>query len=351
MITIIGWDIGGVNTKGVILRYHKGQILDFKAAHQYFEIWKNQTALISILGSIKEELISKNFKTPDAMALTMTAELSDVFRTKREGVKFILNGIQKAFPEIPLYSLDIEGNLVNSREVKDPLSLAATNWMATALLLSKWYKNCLLLDIGSTTTDIIPIVDGSISARGKTDMTRLMSGELVYTGVLRTPISSIVSQVPLKGEFCRVSAEYFAILGDVHLFLGNIADSDYTCETPDKRPKTKQFAGERLARVVCADREMLEEEEITKVAYYIYEKQIQQITEAVLQILSRIPTAYNLLAIPCGLGEFMGKICCERLRLKVKGMGEILEPQVSRVAPCIAVAYLLGEKLTEDRSQ
>ncbi len=347
MITVLGWDIGGVNTKGAILKYNEGQIVDFKVTGRYFEIWRDSTALASVLKSIEQELIEEDSESQIAMALTTTAELSDIFRTKREGVEFILDCIQKTFTEASLYALDIEGQLIGLQEVKDPVRLAATNWLATALFLGKWYKNGLLIDIGSTTTDIIPLRDGKVAAQGRTDMSRLITGELVYTGVLRTPISSVVSQVPVNGEFCRISPEYFAILGDVYLILGYIKDSDYVCETPDKRPKTRQFALERLARIVCADGEMLGEEEITKLARYIYEKQIQQITEALMQVLSRLPDAYNFPVIACGLGEFLAKKCCERLGLKVEGITEILGSQASRVAPCVALAYLLAEKLDQ----
>jgi len=348
MITILGWDIGGVNIKGAVLKYHRKQAPAFKVASQYFEIWKDRAALASVLRSLQKELMGADPGRPEAMAVTMTAELSDVFRTKREGVEFILNCVRDTFPEAFLYALDLEGRFTGPGEMGDPLRLAATNWLATALLLSKWHRNCLLMDIGSTTTDIVPILEGRVAARGNTDVSRLIAGELVYTGVLRTPVSSVVSHVPIKGEFCRVSAEYFAILGDVHLVLGNLAESDYVCETPDKRPKTRSFAQERLARVVCADSEMLSREEVTNLAGYIYEKQIQQVTEALMQVLSRVPSAHPLPVITCGLGEFLGKKCCERLGLRNQGIEEMLGPRASLVAPCVAVAYLLAEKLTPE---
>lgn len=345
MMTVSGWDIGGVNTKGAVLKYEKGQIVDFKVTSRYFEIWKDSTALASVLKSIEQELMGGNSEIQAARALTITAELSDIFRTKREGVEFILNCFQNTFTGVPLYALDIEGQLIGLQDIKDPVHLAATNWLATALFLGKRYKNGLLIDIGSTTTDIIPLRDGKVAAQGRTDMGRLVTGELVYTGVLRTPISSVVSQVPIKGEYCRISSEYFAILGDVYLILGYIQDSDYVCETPDRRPKTRQFAGERLARIVCADGETLHEEDIIQLARYIYEKQIQQVTEALMQVLSRFPDTYHFSVVACGLGEFLAKKCCERLGLKVQGISEILGSQASRVAPCMALAYLLAEKL------
>src|SRR3970282_2868027 len=107
------------------------------------------------------------------------------------------------------------------------LSFAATNWIAEALVLADRQPDCLMCDIGSTTTDLIPIVGGKLAAKGRRDIERLASGELIYTGALRTPVAAIVSQVPLRGTICRVSAEYFAIAADVYLVLGRRGPAEY----------------------------------------------------------------------------------------------------------------------------
>src|SRR6185295_17246007 len=116
-----------------------------------------------------------------------------------------------------------------------PLEVAAANWRASATLVARTFRDALFLDVGSTTTDIIPIVAGSVVVEGTTDPGRLLSGELVYTGALRTPVCAIVRSVPFEGRRCRVAAEHFAVAADVHLWLGRIQASDYTCETPDGR--------------------------------------------------------------------------------------------------------------------
>ena len=114
----------------------------------------------------------------------------------------------------------------------NPLALAAANWIATAPLAAHIYPDCVLIDIGSTTTDIIPIKNGKECARGRTDLERLGTGELVYTGALRTNVATILDKVPLKNRWVRVASELFAVSADVHLVLGNIDPADYTTETP-----------------------------------------------------------------------------------------------------------------------
>ena len=155
------------------------------------------------------------------MAVTMTAELADCFTTKREGVAFVLDAFHTAFPAIDPWVYGVDGRFRSAAAArKQPLEVAAANWMATATLVARSIPDALLLDVGSTTADVIPIVAGRVAARGRTDPDRLRTGELVYTGALRTPVCAIVRSVPLCGRLCRVAAEHFAVAADVHLWLG-----------------------------------------------------------------------------------------------------------------------------------
>ena len=138
----------------------------------------------------------------------------------------------------------------------------------------------MVVDVGSTSASIIPVVAGQVAAKGKTDLEKLICGELVYTGSLRTNVAAIVHSVPAKGAVAGVSSELFALSGDVHLVLGNITEKQYTCETADGRGKSMPEALARLARIVCADTEMLTKQEILSLAQYIYDEQIIQVAEA-----------------------------------------------------------------------
>ena len=170
------------------------------------------------------------------MAVTMTAELADCFDTKREGVAFVLDAFRTAFPETLPWVYGVDGRF---RSAERPG--AARSWsrrptgVASATLVARTFPDALFLDVGSTTTDVIPIVPGRVAARGQTDPGRLRTGELIYTGALRTPVCAIVRSVPLGNRRCRVAAEHFAIAADVHRWLRRIDDGGYTCETPDGR--------------------------------------------------------------------------------------------------------------------
>ena len=346
MIRIVGWDIGAVNVKAALWERKKNQTEKIKCISKPIEIWREKDHLPDVLRSAYDFLCSE--APPQAMAVTMTAELSDAFSTKREGVRFILESLSASFPGIPAYIFSLSGNFASIEEARiRPLEFAASNWLASAQWIARRIPNCLVIDVGSTTTDILPIVNGHVSVAGRTDPERLTSGELVYTGALRTNVAAIVSSVPVSGRTCRVASEYFAISGDVHLILGNLSPAEYTCATPDGRPASIDAARGRLARIVCADAEMLSAAEIDEMARYIWLRQIHQICDGIGQVISRFPSLQMQPAIVVGSGSFLGAAAARRMRLRIERLSGELGHEQLAVAPCIAVAQLLAESLRE----
>jgi probable H4MPT-linked C1 transfer pathway protein len=211
--------------------------------------------------------------------------------------------------------------------------------MATATFVASTIPDAILVDVGSTTTDIIPIAGGACVALGRTDPDRLRSGELLYTGALRTPVEAVVRQVPVGAGAAAVSAEGFALTGDVHLWLGRLGAEDYTVPTPDGRPPSREFAGERLARVVCADREMLAERDIDCLAQAVAEAQLEDLVGAIGRVRSRHPGLGT--AVVAGLGDFIAADAARRAGLDIIRLADGLGHAAARAAPAAAVAHLL----------
>jgi probable H4MPT-linked C1 transfer pathway protein len=277
------------------------------------------------------------------MAVTMTAELADCFATKREGVAFVLDSFRAAFPGIRPWVFGVDGRFRSVEAARRrPHRVAAANWMASGLLVARTFPDALFLDVGSTTTDVVPIVAGRVAARGRTDPERLRAGELVYTGALRTPVCAVVRRVPLAGRPCRVAAEHFAVAADVHLWLGAIGESDYTCETPDGRGRGRYEAGARLARVVCADLEMLRPEAITAIAAHVARAQVRQIAGGIRQVMRRLGTRAPRVAVVAGQGAFLARAAADDVGLATRDMAEAIGTAAARAAPAAAVAYLLA---------
>ena len=338
MTEIIGWDIGGVHTKAAWLP--GGELAQARIESRAFEIWKADNELPAVLRSVYRSL---EVGDPDAMAVTMTAELADVFESKRQGVLFVLNALRDTFPGTPLFVLSLDQQLEPLEAAfRNPTGFAAANWLASALFVAEREPNCLLVDVGSTTTDIVPIRHRRVAAEGRTDTDRLTTGELVYTGIVRTNPNTIAARVPVRGRPCSVAAEMFALMGDVYLQLGLIAPGDYTVPTPDGGPKTVAGAQRRLARLVCADAETLGPEEIHRLARYLYEKQLQQVTEAMYQVCSRL-SGDDLPLLAAGSGRFLAIEAGRRMGLPLASL-EIPSGALI-VLPCLAVAALLGKRL------
>jgi (4-(4-[2-(gamma-L-glutamylamino)ethyl]phenoxymethyl)furan-2-yl)methanamine synthase len=343
MPELFGWDIGGVNTK--LARVAAGRVLHVSS--RPYELQRAPHALVTLLREMAAEAMSGSAGQPAAHIVTMTAELSQLFRTKREGVSFVLDAVEKAFPLAVLRVWTVDGRFVEIERARlAPLDVAAANWSATAHRIAKHHPDALLLDVGTTTTDIIPVVGGVVVCQGRTDPERLASGELVYTGALRTPAEAIVSHLPLEGRNVGVSAEGFALAGDAHVWRGELDPADYTCPTPDGRPATREFAGERLARVICADREMLDAAAISSIADAMARAQVARIGEGIKQALAKNPSIET--AVITGLGSFLGESAARAVGLRVLSLARELGDAAARCAPAASVALLFEERQSEN---
>ncbi len=328
---VIGLDVGGANTKAV---WRNGG--ERRAVSRPFEVWRDREALVAVLREVAAGVAPAPV---EAVALTTTAELSDAFRTKREGVGFVLDAAEAAFAGRPLLVFTTAGELVPLDEARARApEVAAANWLATTLAVAAVYPDALAIDVGSTTVDVVPIAAGRVVATGRTDLDRLLAGELVYTGALRTNLAAIAPRVPVRGGSCPVASELFAISADVHLILGHLAPGDYTCATPDGRPATVEFARERVARLVCADTEQMAAEEIDAMAAFLHAEQVRQIEAAVRRVSGRV--GGDAPVVPLGAGAFLAREAAERLGRPVV---ELPWSAAERdAAPAAALAELLA---------
>ncbi len=323
---ILGIDIGGANTK---IASSDGRLVEL----HYVPLWKN-SGLREVLLDIAKRL------KPEKVAVVITGELADCFPDKETGISYIVDAVNNAFEGA--YFLDSNGIFTKEKKRE----LAAANWMASALLAGRDYEDCIFVDIGSTTTDIIPIRDG-IPHAGKTDFERLKNSELVYSGVLRTNIAAVLDKVLLEGNAFRISSELFAITADVYMVLGMISGEEYICDAPDGAGKTVTDAKRRLARVVCADLSEIGDEELVLMAKQVMEAQLQDIEGALCKVAKRHGITK---IVVCGLGELLAKKAAEELEFEIVLLSEIYGIAISKVFPAYAVAKLLSDGMKSKTS-
>ncbi len=273
MVKCIGLDIGGANLKYADTEGDFGII--------YSPIWKN-------LDMLEENLKEIERKTnPDVVGVVLTAELSDVFRSKAEGVRFVEKVVKRVFKNA--YFMSIDGEL--KKEIDIPEKFFANNWIASVRFLLTDYSDFIFVDMGSTTTDIIPVKGGEILAT-KTDFERLKRRELLYFGLLRTPTFFLLKD--------NCSSEFFSITADAMLVEGVIGEEDYNCETPDGRGKSLEECMQRLARQYCADLNEVGMNFIKEKAHEIKREMVRRISE----VLKEKGRRYGLESvIGCGIGE------------------------------------------------
>ena len=322
----IGWDIGGVNLKVARVRADG----DVKAISEAFSIERDADQLAAAVTRLARALGAER----GSHAVTMTAELSRRFRTKEEGVDAVLQALEEALPGATLRVFNTSGRFVSPGEARrTPLAVAASNWLATAMVVAETHPDTILVDMGSTTTDIIPIRGGEVVAAGRTDPDRLASGELVYSGALRTPLEAMVTRVPWRGTMVRVAADEFACSADVHCWLGTVPASAFS--DPSRMPSREQ-AGDHLARLICADRTMVDDEGISAIAEYAADAQRREIASAILEVRARHPALRS--AVVLGLGAPIAMAAAGAAGLEVLQLD--WDADASRAAPAVAIARL-----------
>jgi len=258
---MIGIDVGGANLK----------VVDDSGVHiHYCPLWEQAPLTALLSGYCRRDA--------GPAAVVMSGELADCFSAKQSGVSFIVRAVKAAFPRAFFYGTD---GKFHTRAVPQ---LAAANWLASADWLKDHYPDSVLVDIGSTTTDIIPLTDFSRLC-GLTDLLRLQKGYLLYTGMLRTTLPALLRTVVIDGTETPVCAEYFATSADAHLVLGHIRPHEYTCDTPDKKEKAKTASLRRLARVVCADLAEIGEEGAEGIARQFWDAQRTLICDQVRAVV------------------------------------------------------------------
>jgi (4-(4-[2-(gamma-L-glutamylamino)ethyl]phenoxymethyl)furan-2-yl)methanamine synthase len=332
VIPVIGLDVGGANTKAAVVdgsdRVH--------IVSEPFEVWRDPGAMTGVIADV----VGRLGLDGAPVAMTTTAELVDVFASKREGVLHVLDAAAAALGHRALRVITTDGELIGLADARaTPLSCAAANWVATALLLARSLPDAILLDCGGTTTDVIPIVAGEIAARGRTDVERLLAGELVYTGALRTNIAAVLPRVPIGGEACPVSSELFAITADAHLLRGHLLPEQCTCSFPDGRGTTPAEVRARLARVVCADPDQLADGDLEAIAAAVEEAQIAAIAGALARVATRVSRGTSVVAV--GVGAFLARAAAERCGLTIHpDLSSPLDESGGEVAAAVALSVL-----------
>ncbi|MBC8128704.1 MAG: S-layer protein [Rhizobiaceae bacterium] len=337
MTRTLGWDVGGAHLKAVLAE--KGEVL--KAWQEPTPIWKGlehlDASLDSILGKVGD--VSHH-------AVTMTGELSDIFADRSEGVREltkILSG--RLGGGMRLYAG--EAGFVSAWTLGEHSEkIASANWHASAALTAVRMEEALFVDMGSTTTDIVPVKNGRVLAHGQTDAARLLSGELVYQGHTRTALMAVAHEISFGGRRTPIMAEFFATMADVQRILGALDEDDDQYPAADGKEKTVAASRARLARMIGRDASDATPAALEHLAEGFAEAQIRRIHDAALTVLSRGEIADDAPVVVAGAGRNVVKRLAARLDRGVVDFCDLvdcrsdLRAAIGRAAPAAALAIL-----------
>lgn len=292
---IIGWDIGGAHLKAA--RIENGRIV--AALQVALPLWQG---LHEAERAFDEAEI--RIGRADANAVTMTGELCDIFATHAEGVSTLAALAQRRLSR-PLFYAGPTGFVGHDRVPERAADIASANWHASASAVAAVHSNALFADMGSTTTDLIPIAGGRIAALGYSDAERLAHSELVYAGVVRSYLFAGTARVPFEGRWVNLMNEWFASMGDVYRILGELPGGVDVMQTADNRDRSVASSRARLARMIGRDAGDADEAGWYRLAHFFADAQAREIEENFHLVLSRGVIADDAPIVAAGIGQFV----------------------------------------------
>jgi (4-(4-[2-(gamma-L-glutamylamino)ethyl]phenoxymethyl)furan-2-yl)methanamine synthase len=338
MTRVFGWDLGGVNVK--LSRVDGGRVVN--VAQIPCPIIAERSKF-----DVAVEAALPLITSPALHAVTMTGELSDVFNDRADGVAYLVELMQRVTAGQTLRVYAGSFGFLDPDDAKNrTLEVASANWHATAALTARRHKDALLVDVGTTTTDLIPIKDGTVAARGATDAERLTEGELLYTGVVRTPVMAVAHSAAFKGRVQRIAAERFATMADVWRLTGDLPDDADPYPSADQRGKSGPESAARLARMLGRDESEAELGAWVALARYFADCQLAEIEHAARGLAERDDLPQSAPVIGAGCGRFVARALAERLGRPYLDFAEIVDAaqeareMAARCAPAVAIALL-----------
>ncbi|MEO7338569.1 MAG: hydantoinase/oxoprolinase family protein [Caldimonas sp.] len=325
--TIFGWDVGGAHLKGC--RMEHGRVVD--VAQWACPLWQGTDRLQAALQDARARWPGLERATH---AVTMTGELVDLFASREEGVRRIAAEVSRGLGAVADADADPSFVATSSTPCGDsatPASfngsvhfyagdsgwcridevgacweaIASANWLATARHAALRCGDGVLVDIGSTTTDLIAFRDGRVTTRSRTDAQRLGRGELVYHGVVRTPLCALGPRVDWRGTPHNVMNEFFATTADVYRLTGELDAAHDLYPSADNAPKHAEATRQRLARMIGLDQREADAAEWLAFARAWRAAQVAEIGGQLRRVLNEGRFARDAVIVGAGCGDFL----------------------------------------------
>lgn len=341
MTLSVGLDVGGAHLKIAVVNDGRVNAVDQFAC----PLWKGLDQLLNAL-----ELAQPMIKDADVIGVTMTGELSDLFKDRATGVATLVDTLtERMRPDLLFW----QGNhSFESAEVakSNPEATGSTNFLASASFAAQQVSDGILVDFGSTTADIIPFQNGVPIPAGTTDPERLTSGELVYTGMTRTPVMGVTTTAPFQGQWQTLAREVLATMGDVRRILGEMPRGVDLHQTADGRSQNVEDSVARFARMFGRDKHEGTSDDWRHAAAYVRETQVRSIQDDLMRVISGLDLPLSAPIVSAGIGSDTVRVLAHRVGRAAKDFGTLAHADkkvlraATRSAPAVAVAHLVAQE-------
>jgi (4-(4-[2-(gamma-L-glutamylamino)ethyl]phenoxymethyl)furan-2-yl)methanamine synthase len=334
---LAGYDVGGAHLKIALLE--NGALVH--ASQIACPLWRGLDQLDHALA----QALAITGRA-EIHAVTMTGELADVFPDRYTGVATLVEKLTLALGAETRFWMGSRGLGSAEEAVAHYTDVASTNFLATAGIAARRAQDGLLIDMGSTTTDIIPFSGGVVTARGLSDAERMRTGELVYTGMTRTPVMAVATRGLFQGQWQSLARDPFATMADVRRITCDLPEGVDQHGTADGRSQSEDDSRARVARCFGRDVESGEAFDWAVAARFLAEQQIRSIHDGCLQVISAAPPRGPWTIVTAGIGAGMADEVARRLDMPSVRFGNLIKASAgtreaaTRYAPAVAVAML-----------
>lgn len=330
MKTCIGWDVGGAHLKAVLL---DAECKVLAAKQVYCPLWLSLSQLDIAITQVLTEFNANQH------VVTMTGELADIFPNRQQGVLQIAQLLSsKLQGEVSYYAG--KHQFVDVAKVAEYwVDIASMNWLASVQFVAQNVAHALFVDIGSTTTDIALINDAVPMVKGFTDAKRMQCDELVYTGVVRTPLMAVAQQIKFGNKMTHVAAEHFATAADVYTLSAELPIDSNAADTADGTDKSMASCARRIARMVGCDVADAPLNTWRNLALQFKQQQVNQIKQAMHNQLSKLKDCNDLQIIGAGAGSFLVAEIAKQLDYPYRNVTDFITASDSNLKKLAAVCF------------
>jgi probable H4MPT-linked C1 transfer pathway protein len=311
---LIGWDVGGAHVKACLLR--RGEVHD--VAQWACPLWLGMDRLAPVMQAARERWPGLSAAQH---AVTMTGEMVDLFANREDGVRRIAAELVRSLagpsaspvqdapaPAAARSVLFFAGDAGWCRAEDVAVhweAIASANWLATARHAALQFGTGFLVDIGSTTTDLIAFKDARVLSSSRTDAQRLATGELVYQGVVRTPLCALAQRIDWLGTPHNVMNEFFATTADVYRLTGELDPAHDLMPSADDAAKDLPATRQRLARMIGFDQRDGAAEAWLVFARAWREAQVDELGSQLRRVIAAHSLGRDAVLVSAGCGAFL----------------------------------------------